>query len=196
MAAALAVDWDEIRECAVAGVPFIDLARRWGLLKADGSPDTNAIRQRSFREEWPVPRAIRVRARHKLKQALAEQAMARSKMQAGGGSVLGVGGGVTCVTRASEGLKVPSAGSLDAIAETAVTFGRRSQMAILAGLVPQIEAAMHAPEVFRPATVRELVAAGGLIHKLSGLDQDAPEVRLQVAMFTEGAHGATWEAVE
>jgi hypothetical protein len=37
MPAALAVDWDEIRECAVAGVPFIDLAARWRMLKPDGA---------------------------------------------------------------------------------------------------------------------------------------------------------------
>ena len=58
----LAVDWQAIRLSAVAGVPYKTLAIQWGMLSAQGKPDTTAIRQRASREKWPIPSAIHARA--------------------------------------------------------------------------------------------------------------------------------------
>lgn len=72
MPAALAVDWEAIKQAAIAGVPIPDLARQWGMIDEEtGKPDTTAIRKRSSREEWPIPRAVIERAHKKLAEAKA-----------------------------------------------------------------------------------------------------------------------------
>ena len=85
----LAVDWQAIRLAAVAGVEYRTLAIEHGMFKADGKPDTNAIRQRSSREKWPVPSAIHARAvaaqreaakqAHAARQAVSQQGQKMSQ---------------------------------------------------------------------------------------------------------------------
>lgn len=78
----LLIDWDAVQLSAVAGVPYPALALKHGMVDDQGRPDTNAIRQRAFREKWPVPAAVRKRARNQHKAAIESQNEARQKIQA------------------------------------------------------------------------------------------------------------------
>jgi len=82
MATELMVDWNAVQLSAVAGVPYPALALQWGMVDEHGRPDTNAIRQRAFREKWPVPAAVQKRARNQHKSAIESQKAARQTIQA------------------------------------------------------------------------------------------------------------------
>jgi hypothetical protein len=161
-------------------LPFPEISKRYNV------PET-AIRTRSSREEWPIPRSIMARAQRQLKEA--RQAQLR-QLERGDGVA-----GEHLREKVSQMARVQEESPLRVISESAVTYGQRSQMAILAGMAPQIEQAMSNPEAFTPASVKELVALGSLLHKLSGLDKEGAQVRVSVAMFSEGAKaGAVIEA--
>ncbi len=51
MGVAFRVDWDEVRDHVVAGVPAVEVAKRFGITPG-------AIRVRSHREGWPTPGRI------------------------------------------------------------------------------------------------------------------------------------------
>jgi hypothetical protein len=61
----LDIPWEQVKLAAVAGVPFVALARQYQLKDKQGKPSTGAIRVRAMREKWPVPS----RLLHKAKQA-------------------------------------------------------------------------------------------------------------------------------
>lgn len=61
----LDIPWEQVKMAAVAGVPFVALARQYNLKDKQGKPSTGAIRVRAMRERWPVPSRIL----HKAKQA-------------------------------------------------------------------------------------------------------------------------------
>lgn len=72
-------DWDAIKVAACAGVPYKSLAIQYGLIK-DGKPDTNAIRQRAWREKWPIQRRIVESAKRKRRDVVREVAKMESGM--------------------------------------------------------------------------------------------------------------------
>lgn len=55
MPAALAIDWSPIRDAAIAGVPFAQLAKEYEI-------EEMTIRQRAHRHKWPVPAHVRTLA--------------------------------------------------------------------------------------------------------------------------------------
>lgn len=77
----LDVDWKAIEVSAIAGVPYPAIAAQWGMFDERGRPDTNAIRQRAFREKWPVPAAVRKRSQNQHSKAIAAQEEARGKLR-------------------------------------------------------------------------------------------------------------------
>lgn len=70
MPVALPIDWKAVALAASAGVPYPAIARKHGVLTPDGRPDTNAIRQRAFREKWPVPKRVHESAKRQAREAL------------------------------------------------------------------------------------------------------------------------------
>jgi hypothetical protein len=175
MPAALAVDWDTIKQAAIAGVPVPDLARQWGMIDPKtGRPDTTAIRKRSSREQWPIPRAVMDRAQKMMAEA-------RKNVK-------------QLVTKPIVTVSQDPQNPLHVVAESTVTYGKRAQLAILAGLVPEIETAMQQPGKFRPENIKELVMVGSLAHKLAGMDKDSQEIKVNVAMF--GHEGAIQQEAE
>jgi hypothetical protein len=67
---ALPIDWEALKQAAIAGVDFRVLAIQFRLFDKHGKPNTNAIRQRAYREAWPIAaRIVRV-ARKNLKDAI------------------------------------------------------------------------------------------------------------------------------
>jgi len=67
---ALPIDWEALKQAAIAGVDFRVLAIQFKLFDKHGKPNTNAIRQRAYRESWPIAaRIVRV-ARKNLKEAM------------------------------------------------------------------------------------------------------------------------------
>ena len=75
MPAELEVDWLEIQMAACAGVPYPSLAAKHGI-------SSGAIRQRAFREKWPVPASIIRRAKLQGKAAQIEVAKQRAARNA------------------------------------------------------------------------------------------------------------------
>ena len=69
MAEPLNVNWDAIREAAIAGVPFKVLAAQNGLYDKKGKPYTGAIRVRAMREKWPVVTRLVHEAKKQAKRA-------------------------------------------------------------------------------------------------------------------------------
>jgi hypothetical protein len=69
MGEALNVDWNAIREAAIAGVPFKVLAAQFGIIGKDGKPSTGAIRIRALRERWPVVTRLVSQAKREAREA-------------------------------------------------------------------------------------------------------------------------------
>ena len=69
MGEALNVNWEAIREAAIAGVPFKVLASQNGLFDKKGKPYTGAIRVRAMREKWPVVTRLMHEAKKQAKRA-------------------------------------------------------------------------------------------------------------------------------
>ena len=66
----LPIDWEALKQAAIAGVDFRVLAIQFRLFDKHGKPNTNAIRQRAYRESWPIAaRIVRV-AKKNLKEAM------------------------------------------------------------------------------------------------------------------------------
>jgi hypothetical protein len=65
----LPVDWNAIRDAAIAGVPYRAIAIQWGIIGKDGKPNTGAIRVRALREKWPVITRIVHHAKKRAKEA-------------------------------------------------------------------------------------------------------------------------------
>lgn len=65
----LDIPWEQVKLAAVAGVPFVALARQYDLKDKSGKPSTGAIRVRAMREKWPVPSRILHKAKRAAKQA-------------------------------------------------------------------------------------------------------------------------------
>jgi len=66
MPASLEIDREAVKMAAIAGVSYPVIARKYGLYRPDGSPDTTIIRQWAFRGKWPVPARIREVSRRKV----------------------------------------------------------------------------------------------------------------------------------
>ncbi len=165
MPAALAVDWDAIKQAAIAGVPFRNLADNWGMA------DTAAIRQRASREAWPIPRAIVDKAVQRLAQAKAEHSRA-----------------ITAVREAA-GLDSPvtvSQASVTSLEE----YAKRTQNAILPALVGQVEkAARDRPEAWEPNSLKGLQSAVTTIWKLTGRDRPGASVTLNFGSISNHGSG-------
>ena len=65
----LPIPWEQVKLAAVAGVPFVALARQYGLTDKQGKPSTGAIRVRAMREEWPVPSRMLHHAKKRAREA-------------------------------------------------------------------------------------------------------------------------------
>ena len=73
----LDIPWEQVKLAAVAGVPFVALARQYGLKDKQGKPSTGAIRVRAMREKWPVPSRLLHKAKQAAKRANEELEKAR-----------------------------------------------------------------------------------------------------------------------
>ena len=168
MPAALAVDWDQIKQAAIAGVSFPELARQWEMLDDEGKPDTSAIRKRCSREGWPVPRSIMASASLRLNEAKAAQNAAREQMQAKGEAV-------TVVTPPP-----PNAVIAGNIAE----MGAKSNLHALALLQNKLQRASESPD-----SIRDLENVGDIVTALkgarlaAGMDKEGSQVTLNLSMF-------------
>ena len=69
---ALPIDWEALKQAALVGVDFRTLAIQFRLFDKHGKPNTNAIRQRAYREAWPIAARIVRGARKNLKEAMQE----------------------------------------------------------------------------------------------------------------------------
>ena len=172
MGAALAVDWTAIKEAMIAGVPAVELAKRYSLLNEDGTPDTTAIRKRCSREKWPVPSSIMDRASKKLAEARQEaQETARA------------------MTTNAQGVTV-SQDNREIGSDEVLKYWKRTQMALLPPLTEQAELAVtENPEFFRPTNLKEMTQLVGISAKLSGADR--PQTAVQVNLWSQGSRAHT-----
>jgi len=180
MPAALAVDWDAIKASLIAGVPAIEVAAQWGLVDEDGKPDTQAIRKRSSREQWPIPSAIMDRVTKRVTEAKSAHAQALAMIQGQKA--------VTNTVTVSPGAQFPT-NPIDKVVDSVEKYGQRVQMSVLSALVPQIESAMRdTPESFRPHDLKTLSMGVGITAKLTGLDR--PQQSLTVNFSGLSSHNA------
>ncbi len=173
MPEALAVDWDEIKAAAIAGVPFIKIAEQWDIRDEAGTLSTNSIRQRSFREAWPVPRAIMERAKLQL---------AKAKELTKEDSSSDTEPSVTAVTVAADSL---------------LENGQKSNLIASQIALRLLTKAADSPDAIAPLShVSDVKTALSVARIAAGMDREGAEVKVNLAMFQAGAMpetGVSWE---
>lgn len=169
--------WDEVEKAAVAGVPFTELAERYGI-------EDNAIRQRAFWKKWAVPNRIQ-----KLKaEYLANRGTSDSES--------------TENNPDKPDQKGRDLTASNVLAETVAEYGQKGQLAVLKGLMPWLEKTFSPenPLLQAPADSMKVAATGAnLFAKFSGLDkpQQAVQVNVWGAPGQSGSTaGACWDVPE
>lgn len=154
--------WDEVEKAAVAGVPFTELAERYGI-------EDNAIRQRAFWKKWAVPNRIQ-----KLKaEYLANRGRSDSES-----------------TENNPDKPDQSGRDLTAsnvVAESIAEYGQKGQFAVLKGLLPKIQETFDEKSALLTKEITTWKDAGqafGIFAKASGLDK--PQNAVQVNVWGDG----------
>ncbi len=176
MPAALAVDWDQIKQAAIAGVPFKKLAEEWDIRDEAGELWTGPIRQRCYRESWPIPRAVMAQAQLRLNEAKTAQNAAKEQMRANGETV-------TDVTQ-------PRAN--DVITADLLENGQKSNL--LASQIA-LKSLQLAPESLPVTSLADVKTALSVARIAAGMDREGTQVNIglgswgAVAVQTEGESG-------
>jgi hypothetical protein len=156
--------WAEIEKAAIVGVPYPELAAKFGI-------EANAIKQMAWAKNWMTPARV-----ERERQARIAQRAELSTIQIGNGEN---------ITKPNS---TPTAGEI--IAENIENYVTRTRNAVLRGIVPQIEGAMEDAVRFRATNNKELAAQVGMVWKVTG--QDKPTVAIQMNMWN-GAESLAWE---
>lgn len=166
MPEALAVDWEEIKRAAIAGVPYKELADSWGL------QGTDAIRQRASREDWPVPRRVLEKAQKQLADAEALVSKAKQDAQPASYSVSSKSN-VTAVTMAAESLVLSHTRTANAL-----VLATEKALSRFAKAPADIETWTDASTAYK---LQRLAA---------GIDREGTQVNVNLAMLEQGSECA------
>jgi hypothetical protein len=181
MPEALPVDWDAIREAAVAGVPFPEIAAKCGFFQKNGKPDTTALRQRCHREQWNVPRSIVARASvHAKKAKDAHKAILRNPEASGAG---------VADLIPKESVTVSQGGAGELVLASLEAISARHPLRMASYLEKKLTRAVDGDTIPEVTSWKDAQTADSMLRKALGLDK--PQVAVQVNTWN-GSKGQTW----
>jgi hypothetical protein len=175
MPAALNLDWQAIRLAAVAGVELNTIALCHGLTDEYGKPDTQAIRKRAQRENWPTPNKVRQAAIEAAKSSIAH-------------------GDMGVVPNVSQGVSESLSGAKATVTVTQNLL-QNGQTGSLAGQQKALRSILNAPDSLPIGSIGDLQAAVKLVRLVAGMDtQDS--TRLSISLLGGNASLPDVESID
>lgn len=162
-----AVDWEAIKQAAIAGVMYPQLERQFGISQG-------RIRTMACRKQWPTPDRAKAQAEAKLREAQAE--LHRAKLRRAGRSEEAEG--VTAVT-----IPLIEASRREIVAATITdSMDEMAQTGLMASMKRAFRSVMQSADFFPIESLQELNTATKLLKTCAGLD--GPQVAVNLGLFT------------